>query len=236
VQSLFIVDYGSQQRCKEFTVRFPHRRASQTKKRVCSPRASEHIVGTSSSWEQLGSCYRSSFRSTLPAIKLSPVSRSSSNSPRAIKSTSWVSQHIAIFRLVTFVRNETEIYKCLFLKKKNNPTQFNTQNTSRTRRRFKVWHGFQQCKHYSILRNVESTLKPNTKTAREHNTEPACRKACNNNQKVSFASSLFCSFLANQKRLSRHRAPRSNATGGEALLVQCRFRKVRNHFLRVGEE
>lgn len=74
-----------------------------------------------------------------------------------------------------------------------------------------AWYVFKQCKHNSILRTVESTLKPN-QTTQEHNTKshPATKPAIRReflSPLCSFAPSLqFCSFLANKKRLSRYRS------------------------------
>lgn len=68
-------------------------------------------------------------------------------------------------------------------------------------------------------------------TGARHKETP-CRKASNNNKEVSIPGSQFCSFLANKKGLSHNCAPQSHSTGGEVLIVQFRFGKVRNHFLR----
>lgn len=112
----------------------------------------------------------------LPAIKLSQVSCSSSNSRKTIKkSPSCGSQHVAIFHLVPFVRDGRQTHTHIplpgyflgffpnfsfFFSFFNNP-QFYIQNNACTRKEFKVWHIFKKCKRNFILRTVESTLKPN---------------------------------------------------------------------------
>lgn len=104
--------------------------------------------------------------------------------------------------------------------------QFYIQNNACTRKQYKVCHVFKKCKCNSILMTVEITLK-------RHKESPCC-KVSNNKKEVCTPGSQFCSFLANKKRLSHNCTLRSHATGGEVLIVQFRFGKVRNHVLRGG--
>lgn len=77
-------------------------------------------------------------------------------------------------------------------------TQFNPQHTAHTRKGFKVWHVFKQCKHNSILRTVESTLNAEqTETAREHDTKsrPAAQPATTTSELLSLPHSSAPSSL-----------------------------------------
>lgn len=65
-------------------------------------------------------------------------------------------------------------------------------------RQFEVWYVFKKYKRNSILRTVESTLKPNqTKTAQEHNTKslPAAKPPTTTRKFLSLAHSFAPSLL-----------------------------------------
>lgn len=83
---------------------------------------------------------------------------------------------------------------------------------------------------------MESTLKPNqTKSAQDHDTKslPAAKPPTTTRKFLplaqSFAPSLLIKSVSRTTVLSDH-TPR----GGEVLIVQFRFGKVRNHILRDG--